>query len=124
MSEWVATLALAFNDIAYVHTQLAATYAKPAHEYFYLLRMALSHFHEAAKFLDDTKAIPEVAAYVDSLRKEARELHADCIERYNRRKNTLGPIRNLSGFHYPELKITPGSKREACDAEGSRRACR
>ena len=112
LSEWVATIALAFNDIAYVHAQFDDAYSKPAYEYLYLLRISLGHFHEAAKFLDETKSIPEVKSYLNSLPKRARDLHADCLRRYCERLGVLGPIRNLSAFHYPELKVKPGSNRK------------
>lgn len=112
LSEWVASIGLAFNDIAYVHAQFDEAYSKPAYEYFYLLRISLSHFHEAAKFLDETKAIPDVRSYVDSLPKRTREHYADCLHRYRERKGVLGPIRNLSAFHYPELKVKQGSKKK------------
>jgi hypothetical protein len=57
VSEWVATIALAFNDIALVHGQFDEAFEGPAFRYLYLLRISLGHFNEAAKYLDDTAEI-------------------------------------------------------------------
>jgi len=103
LSEWTATLALAFNDLAYVHRQFDETYSRPVFEYFYFLRVALGHFNEAAAYLDRTAAIPEVAAYAASLGTKERELYADCLRRYRSRESLIAQVRNLSAFHYPKL---------------------
>jgi hypothetical protein len=111
ISEWLATIALAFNDIAYVHGQFDEAYTGPAFRYFYLLRLALGHFHEAAKYLDETETIPEVKAYVASLPGDVQAHYADCLLRYRERRGFLAQVRNLSAFHYPELKIRPSAQR-------------
>jgi hypothetical protein len=104
-SEWVATIALAFNDIAFVHSQFDEAYEGPAYRYFYLLRLSLGHFNEAAKYLDKTEAIPEVKAFVQTLPADVQAHYADCLRRYRERKGFLAQVRNLSVFHYPELKV-------------------
>jgi hypothetical protein len=110
VSEWVATLTLAFNDIALVHGEFDEAYEGPAYRYFYLLRVALSHFNEAAKYLDETEDIAEVRAYVESLPEGLRELYDDSLRRYRERRGFLAQVRNLSAFHYPEMKPSPGPR--------------
>src|SRR5712692_2655204 len=78
VSEWLTTISLAFNDIAFIHSNLDAAFKGPAYGYFYLLRLSLGHFHEAAKYLDETEAIPELKTYVESLPTEVQAHYADC----------------------------------------------
>jgi hypothetical protein len=75
---WIATMLLAFNDIAFVHRHLDLSYGdRPAYEYLYFLRLAVGYFNEAATHLSRTENDPEVAAYVASVDDEAQELYAD-----------------------------------------------
>lgn len=104
VGEWIATLALAFNDIAYVHRHLDETYEKPAYEYFYFLRLAIGHFNEAAAHLDRSEKLSEVEAYVASLDREAQELYADCLRRYRSQTSVIAQVRNHSAFHYPTFQ--------------------
>ena len=110
VGEWLATLLLAFNDIAYVHRHLDESYDdRPAHEYFYFMRLAIGHFNEGAAHLDRSEAIPEVAAYVASLDCEAQGLYAECLQLYRSQTSVIAQVRNHSAFHYPALE--PSNRR-------------
>jgi hypothetical protein len=111
LAEWVATLALAFNDISYVHTKFDEAFAGRAYEYLYVLRIALSHFKEAAEFLDKTSDAPFVIEFVKTLPQAARDRYEDSLRRYREQESRLAQIRNLAAFHYPELKVVAGQKR-------------
>ncbi|MEP6978667.1 MAG: hypothetical protein ABI948_11505 [Thermoleophilia bacterium] len=81
LSEWVATLALAFNDLALVHDRIEAD-AETPHRFFYWLRLAIAHFYEAAKYLEDTAEVDEVRAFVATLAGDARKHYETCLEQY------------------------------------------
>ena len=50
LSEWVAILALAFNDLSLLHEQMQRD-AMTEHRFFYWLRLSISHFGEAGSYL-------------------------------------------------------------------------
>jgi hypothetical protein len=102
--------ALAFNDIAFVQSRFLQDSA-PAHEYLYFFRVAFAHFNEAARFLDSTSDVRAVAEYVQALPKAVRDDYDDCLHRYRGRESFVARVRNLSAFHYPELKLVPGQKK-------------
>jgi hypothetical protein len=102
LSEWTATLALAFNDLSLVHARMEEDHGTP-HKYFYWLRLAIAHFYEGAKFLDETSTIPEVAAFVAQLSPEARGQFEACMSRYRERATPTFRLRNQVAFHYPRL---------------------
>lgn len=110
VGEWIATLALAFNDIAYVYRQMGEAYEdRPAYEFFYFLRLAIGHFNEAGAQLDRGENVPDVVAYVGSLDSDAQALHVDCLRRYRSQTSVIAQVRNLSAFHYP--KFEPSNSR-------------
>lgn len=102
LSEWVATLALAFNDLSLVHTRIEEDHATP-HKFFYWLRLAIAHFYEAGKFLDETSAIPEVAEFVAGLSPEAQGYFETCLTHHRERATPTLRLRNQAAFHYPTL---------------------
>lgn len=110
VGEWLATLAMAFNDIAFVHRQLDDAYTnRPAYEYFYFLRLAIGHFNEGAALLDKTEMVTEISGYVASLDSTARVLYGDCLKRYRSQRSVVAQARNYSAFHYP--KFQPSNQR-------------
>jgi hypothetical protein len=103
LSEWLATLSLAFNDLALVHEQIEIDRETP-HKYFYWLRLAIAHFFEAAKYLDETAEIGEVKAFVATLSEEAQEQYQACLDRYRTHETSMQRLRNQAAFHYPRLQ--------------------
>lgn len=105
LSEWVATLALAFNDLALVHDRIEAD-AETPHRFFYWLRLAIAHFYEAAKYLDDTAEVDEVKAFVATLPADAQKHYETCLEQYKEQQTPVQRLRNQAAFHYPRLQPT------------------
>jgi hypothetical protein len=103
LAEWVATLSLAFNDLALAHERLEADHETP-HRFFYWLRLAIAHFYEAAMYLDDASEVPEVKEFVASLSPEAQQHYATCLARYRERETPTMRLRNQAAFHYPRLQ--------------------
>ncbi len=103
LSEWIITLALAMNDLALVHVRLDEDQDEPDRA-FYWHRLALSHFTEAALFLHDTAAVPEVKAFVKSLGDEARAKYDACLAIFHECRGKLFNVRNKATFHYPTLR--------------------
>lgn len=103
LSEWVATLALAFNDLALVHERIELDH-ESEHKFFYWLRLAIAHFFEAAKYLDDTSEIEDVKAFVATLPKEAQGYYEQCLDRYRTQQTPTQRLRNQAAFHYPRLQ--------------------
>jgi hypothetical protein len=110
LAEWVATLALAFNDLSLVRVQMQED-AEAKHRWLYWFRLGIAHFAEAASYLRETSTIPEVAEFIDSLPEDVREHHRKCLDCYAEHKEVIERIRNEAGFHYPELKIRPEQRR-------------
>jgi hypothetical protein len=81
LGEWVATLAVAFNDLALVHDRIEADHQIP-HRFFYWLRLAIAHFYEAAKYLDATADVDQDKRFVATLPTEAQEQYATCLGRF------------------------------------------
>jgi hypothetical protein len=105
LSEWMATLAMAFNDLSLVSSRMDVD-QETSHEFFYWLRLALAHYHEAGKYLDETSSIEQVTDYVASLGEEAQSLYQSCLQNYRSRDETLSRLRNQAVFHYPRLQLT------------------
>jgi hypothetical protein len=105
LSEWLVTLALAMNDLALVHVHLEHDEEEPAESVDWL-RLAISHFTEAALFLQDTADLDEIRSFVESLSDEAQANYASCIAVFNRHRRELFGTRNKATFHYPELRPT------------------
>src|SRR4051794_33365935 len=88
VAEWLMTLALVSNDFALVATRMEEDAEEPSgYKFFYWTRLFISHFHEAALYLDDTKEIPEIKAYVASLDSPAPEHYAATLAAYAKRKS-------------------------------------
>jgi hypothetical protein len=111
LAEWVATLALAFNDLSLVRVQMQQD-AEPKHRWLYWFRLGIAHFAEAASYLRETSEIPEIAEFIDSLPEAVREHHRKCLECYAEHEEVIERIRNEAGFHYPELKVREGQRRK------------
>jgi hypothetical protein len=111
LAEWMATLAIAFNDLSLVRNQLGKD-AFVAWRWFYWLRLGIAHFAEVATYLRETKDIPEIAEFIDSLPGDAQAHLDDCVARYEAHSSTIERIRNEAGFHYPRLKVEPGRRRK------------
>jgi hypothetical protein len=103
LSEWMATLSIAFNDLALVHIRLDEDYNTP-HRFLYWLRLAIAHYNEAGVYLDRSSQVDEVKSFVLSLPPETQNRYADCLERYRSRKGQLERLRSEAAFHYPELR--------------------
>jgi len=104
LAEWVATLALAFNDLSLVRVQMGRD-EDSKHRWLYWFRLGIAHFAEAATFLRETSKIPEIAKFIESLPEDVREHHRECLECYATHEQVIERIRNEAGFHYPEIKI-------------------
>jgi hypothetical protein len=111
LAEWMATLALGFNDLSLVRVQMGKE-QDPKHRWLYWFRLGIAHFAEAATYLRDTSEVPEIAEFIGSLPEDVREHHRRCLERYANQEKAIERIRNEAGFHYPELVVQPGQKRK------------
>src|SRR5215210_9204666 len=78
LSEWLVTLAVAMNDLALVHVRLDEDQDNPDRA-FYWNRLAISHFTEAALFLEETAEVEEVSGFVESLPEAARANYEECL---------------------------------------------
>lgn len=103
LSEWLVTLAVAMNDLALVHVRLDEDQDDPDRA-FYWNRLAISHFTEAALFLEQAAEIEQVSAFVESLPAAAREKHDECLAVFNECRGRLFSVRNKATFHYPSLR--------------------
>jgi hypothetical protein len=112
LAEWVATLAVAFNDLSLVRVQMGKD-EESKHRWLYWFRLGIAHFAEAASYLRDTSEIPEIAEFIASLPEDVREHHRKCLECYTKHEKAIERIRSeAAGFHYPELKIKAGQRRK------------
>jgi hypothetical protein len=102
-------LAMASNDLTLVHVQAEEDYDS-AHKFFYWLRIGIAHYHEAATYLSDTRDVPDVAEFVESLPAEAQKRYAKCLAFFDERRGHLESLRSEGVFHYPELKPTRGKR--------------
>jgi len=107
LAQWVGTLSLAFNDIALVNSRMVED-QDDAHKFFYWLRLAIAHFAEAAEYLVDTREVPQIEEFVDSLRPDVQQSYRDCLSRYQAKRSEIQQIRNVVAFHYPELRQDGG----------------
>jgi hypothetical protein len=114
LAEWIATVSMAFNDLALIHQQIEADHETP-HKFFYWLRIAIAHFSEAADYLAETRDIEEVAAFIASLPAEVQERGERCVALYQDRESEIKQIRNLTAFHYVGLNPKK-KKRPVADA--------
>jgi hypothetical protein len=103
VAEWVATLALAYNDLVLLRERLIDDQVTE-HRWFYWLRLMIGHFAEAATYLRDSSQISEIADFIDSLPDDVKEHRRVCLEIYERLEEPIERIRNQAGFHYPEMR--------------------
>jgi hypothetical protein len=104
LSEWIATIAIAVNDTSFAGS-LVTTQTQQG-EWIYSLRVAVSHFTEAAKYLEETASLPVVEAFVASLTKGSDE-YATVLRTYRAHKARLHAIRDVAAFHYPAWRDSP-----------------
>jgi hypothetical protein len=69
--------------------------------------LAISHFTEAALFLERTTEIEEVSEFIYSLPSAARQKRDECLTVFNECRGRLFSVRNKATFHYPSLR--PGN---------------
>lgn len=100
LSEWLATISMAANDLIAVHVLMAETDDDSLRWYFF--RAAAGHFYEAAKHLDETENVPEIKTFVASLPQPAREAHERVLALFRPHKTLISNLRN-SVFHYPSM---------------------
>lgn len=109
VSEWLVTLGFPFNDMIIVFERMEADAGTP-YKFFYWTRLMISHFAEAALFLDETKDIPAIAEFIDSLPEEAQQNYHSVLDVFESHGAELHAIRSHV-FHYPEMKIVEGQKK-------------
>lgn len=100
LSEWLATISMAANDLIAVHVLMAETDDDSLRWYFF--RAAVGHFYEVARQLEDTEDLPEVQAFIASLPQPARESYKKVLSLFKANKAQLSNMRNAV-FHYPSL---------------------
>jgi hypothetical protein len=103
LSEWIATIAIAVNDCSFA-SGLVLGETQPG-EWIYALRLSVSHFTEAGKYLELTDSLPAVQAFLGRLTKGANE-YAQMLGTYRRHKAQLHSIRDNAAFHYPAWQDT------------------
>ena len=100
LSEWAATVALAFNDLSLVHDRLGDDEAVP-HRWLYWLRLGIAHFAEAADFVRETETIPAVAEFIDSLPAKAQEHHCEFVRSSRSTRRSSRESETRRGFTIP-----------------------
>ena len=100
LSEWLATISMAANDLIAVHVLMAETEDDSLRWYFF--RAAVGHFYEVAKHMEDTEALPEIQTFVASLPQPARVSYEKVLSLFKDNKAQLSNMRNVV-FHYPSL---------------------
>jgi hypothetical protein len=100
LSEWLATIAMAANDLIAVHVLMAD--ADDDFLRWYYFRAAVGHFYEVAKHLDETEHVAEVKAFVNSLPQPPRDSYAKVLAVFRQDKAHISNLRN-SVFHYPSM---------------------
>lgn len=100
LSEWLATIAMAANDLIAVHVLITETEDDSLRWYF--SRAAIGHFYEAAKHLDETEGVPEIKNFVASLPRPAREAYERLLALFRPNRAQISKLRNLV-FHYPSM---------------------
>ena len=100
ISEWLATIAMAANDLIAVHVLMNETEDDSVRWYFF--RAAAGHFFEVGKHLDETSNVPEVKAFVASLPQPAREAYGNVLEVFRTHSAQISKLRQ-SAFHYPSM---------------------
>lgn len=111
LAEWIATLALAFNDLSLVRTQLGKD-ETVSWRWFYWLRLGIAHFAEAARYIRETAENDAIAEFIGSLPEDAQAHYKDVVARYEAHGTVIERIRNEAGFHYPVLKIESSQRRK------------
>ncbi len=100
LSESLATISMAANDLIAVHVLMADTDDDSPRWYYF--RAAVGHFYEVAKHLDETESVPEVKKFVASLPQPACEAHGKVLALFRTHKALISNLRN-SVFHYPSM---------------------
>jgi hypothetical protein len=103
LSEWVATLALAFNDLSLVHVRIDEDQNTP-HKFFYWLRLGVAHYFEAGTYLSNTSELGEVREFVGSLEGKGQSLYEECLASFHAQQTALNRVRSQAAFHYPRLQ--------------------
>jgi hypothetical protein len=122
LSEWLITVSMASNDLILVHLRMEAD-QNEEHLMLHWFRLAVAHFHEVGKHLQETRNVPEIRTFIRSLPQPTQARYAIVLDTYKRRKRALGNIRNGT-FHYPSLMEwrSPQTIRQKRDLNGVLRA--
>jgi len=99
LAEWVATLAIAANDLATVGAWIEEPDER-ARTHPYLFRVVCSHFFEISKYLTLWQGEPAIVAFVAKLDAEGTHSYREVLDTYAALQPTLGKIRDNSAFHY------------------------
>jgi hypothetical protein len=120
ISEWVATVAMAANDLAVVNGWLRQDDPRGGRD-AYLYRVGMGHFFEIGESLRAQGAEPSVTDFIESMGEEADGYRA-ALDVHARWRPQLREIRNLASFHYPQAGSSRSrltiALREAADSNG------
>lgn len=124
LSEWLITISMASNDLILVHLRMEAD-QNDEQLMLHWFRLAVAHFNEVGKHLQETRNVPEIRTFVRSLPTATQARYGTVIDTYTRRKKALSNIRNGT-FHYPSLMHwqNPQTVRQKRELNGVLRACR
>jgi hypothetical protein len=100
LSEWLAAISMAANDLITVHSNLAD--ADEVSVRWYYLRASAGHYYEAAQHLNRTAEEPAIKAFVASLPEAARDSYERTLELFRSNEPQISKMRQYA-FHYPQI---------------------
>lgn len=97
LAVWVATLAVAFNDVVHANHRLKVD--QRGWEFLYEWRVATGHYSEACLHMERGREISEVSAFIGGDERIVG-LYDDALARYGALRAVTNRIRNQAAFHY------------------------
>lgn len=104
LSEWLATIAMAANDLITL-TMLSHSTKDPRVQWYHF-RARVAHFYEVSKHLEETAELSVVKEFIASLPEPAQTAYETVLTIFKKDKALLSNVRQ-SVFHYPSL-MDPG----------------
>src|SRR5438477_3962211 len=87
LSEWLATIAMAANDLLTLTVLSHGT--NDARVQWYYFRARIGHFYEIAKHLEETADLPIIKAFIESLPDGAQASYRSVLEIFSREKTKI-----------------------------------
>jgi hypothetical protein len=118
LSVWMATLAIAFNDL--VQSNLDVDRSKTPWDRLYRWRIATAHYNEASLHLERGGQIEEVSGWLDA-QPDLHVRYREALRRYEGLRALTNRVRNEAAFHYAHRsgeRAVGDALRELCRERG------